>query len=161
MKYAQILNDEIIKIHNILPESWNNISNFNGLSDNELADLSWSDNIGHKFYPVVDQEIQSVDGSFYTIEGPNYEIDNIEKLVNEIYSISPKSLEQAWAAVRRDRNFRLSRSDWTQLPDSPLNEQQKNLAVVYRQQLRDITDQSDPFNIVWPENITNLSAEGT
>jgi hypothetical protein len=155
MKYAQIQNNEIIKIHNVLPESWNNISNLNGLSANELSDLSWSGNIGYKFYPVIEQEVQSVDRRFYTIEEPNYEIDNVEKLVNESYSISPKSLDQSWAAVRQDRNFRLSKSDWTQLPDSPLNEQQKNLAAAYRQQLRDITEQSDPFNIVWPETIIN------
>lgn len=155
MKYAQIQNDTIIEVHNKLPTSWNNISNLNGLSANELSDLSWSGNIGHKFYPVIEQEIQAVDRHFYTVDGPNYEIDNIEKLVNEVYSIVPKSLDQAWATVRQDRNFRLSRSDWTQLADSPLNEQQKNLAATYRQQLRDITEQSDPFNIVWPETIIN------
>jgi len=156
MKYCHIFNGAIVKIHHRIPESWNNISNFNGLSDNELVDLSWSGNIGHKFYPVIEQEIPQIDNDFYTVDGPNYEINDVEKLVNEVYSISPKSLEQAWVIVRQDRNFRLYRSDWTQLPDSPLNEQQKNLAVVYRQQLRDITEQSDPFNIVWPENTTNL-----
>jgi hypothetical protein len=37
--------------------------------------------------------------------------------------------------------------DWTQLADSPVN---KTAWAAYRQALRDITAQSDPFNIEWP-----------
>jgi hypothetical protein len=50
--------------------------------------------------------------------------------------------------VRSQRNALLSASDWTQLPDVPLAT--KETWAAYRQALRDITDQSDPFNIVWP-----------
>jgi hypothetical protein len=49
-----------------------------------------------------------------------------------------------------ERNRYLSESDWTQLPDSPLNESKRNEWVIYRQSLRDITNQEDPFNIIWP-----------
>lgn len=54
----------------------------------------------------------------------------------------------AWATVRAERDSLLRASDWTQLPDVP-ETTRENLAP-YRQALRDITDQSDPFNIVWP-----------
>jgi hypothetical protein len=48
-----------------------------------------------------------------------------------------------------DRRRRLlASSDWTQLPDVPLAT--KAIWAIYRQALRDITDQPDPFNIVWP-----------
>lgn len=52
-----------------------------------------------------------------------------------------------WASIRSNRNLLLQESDWTQLPDSPAD---KTAYEVYRQQLRDVTTQSDPFNIVWP-----------
>jgi hypothetical protein len=52
-----------------------------------------------------------------------------------------------WAVIRAERNAKLAASDWTQLSDAPVD----NLAwAVYRQELRDITTQSDPFAIEWP-----------
>ena len=52
-----------------------------------------------------------------------------------------------WAVVRADRNALLAASDWTQLPDAPVD---AAAWATYRQALRDLTQQSDPFNIVWP-----------
>jgi len=54
----------------------------------------------------------------------------------------------AWSAVRSRRNQLLQESDWTQLPDVPIAT--KEAWAEYRQALRDITEQPDPFNIVWP-----------
>lgn len=53
-----------------------------------------------------------------------------------------------WALVRADRNVRLAACDWTQLPDAPVD---AAVWAEYRQELRDITSQTDPFNIVWPQ----------
>lgn len=58
-----------------------------------------------------------------------------------------RRIESRWNAVRSQRNQLLQESDWTQLPDSPVD---KTVWATYRQELRDITDQEDPFNIVWP-----------
>lgn len=58
--------------------------------------------------------------------------------------------EYEWNAVRAQRNFRLAMSDWTQLPDAPLTNTETANWGSYRQALRDITNQSDPFNIQWP-----------
>ena len=55
-----------------------------------------------------------------------------------------------WNVIRAERNSLLSASDWTQLPDSPLTIEQKQSWAEYRQSLRDVTLQSDPFNITWP-----------
>lgn len=55
-----------------------------------------------------------------------------------------------WTEVRTKRSFHLSQCDWTQMVDSPLTQSQKTLWATYRQALRDITKQTDPFNIVWP-----------
>jgi len=55
-----------------------------------------------------------------------------------------------WSAIRNQRNIYLQECDWTQLPDSPLSNSKKIEWSIYRQQLRDVTSQQDPFNIVWP-----------
>lgn len=56
--------------------------------------------------------------------------------------------------VRAERNKRLLGSDWTQIPNSPLNEEQKGAWATYRQQLRDITEQltgiTDIEQVPWP-----------
>lgn len=51
--------------------------------------------------------------------------------------------------VRQERDRKLAASDWTQLPDVPLDT--KAEWATYRQALRDVTAQSGfPFNVVWP-----------
>lgn len=52
-----------------------------------------------------------------------------------------------WAVIRTERNALLAASDWTQLPDAPVD---AAAWAKYRQALRDVTQQPDPFNIVWP-----------
>jgi hypothetical protein len=54
----------------------------------------------------------------------------------------------AWQAARVTRNQALAASDWTQLPDVPAST--KSAWAAYRQALRNITQQPDPHNIVWP-----------
>ena len=59
-------------------------------------------------------------------------------------------LSDKWQEVRNERGGRLNSSDWTQLPDSPLTEEQKNAWRQYRQELRDITNQANPFEVIYP-----------
>jgi hypothetical protein len=53
-----------------------------------------------------------------------------------------------WEEVREIRNQLLAETDWTQLSDIPQNT--KDIWTTYRQNLRDITNQTNPFDIVWP-----------
>jgi len=52
-----------------------------------------------------------------------------------------------WQVIRTQRNQMLKDTDWTQVLDSPVD---KPMWATYRQALRDIPTQADPFNIVWP-----------
>lgn len=61
--------------------------------------------------------------------------------------------QQEWIVVRGQRNMILARSDWTQLPDAQLTSTEIENWASYRQALRDITNQSDPFNITWPTKV--------
>jgi len=57
-------------------------------------------------------------------------------------------IENQWEEIRVQRNQLLSECDWTQLAD--VSTEIKSNWIEYRQSLRDITSQSNPFNINWP-----------
>lgn len=61
--------------------------------------------------------------------------------------------ESAWHDVRMKRNLLLQQTDWTQLTDVPATTMQEYWG--YRQALRDITNQPDPMNIIWPSKPSN------
>ena len=56
--------------------------------------------------------------------------------------------DQQWFAVRQERDRRLRVTDWISGDDVPTAHKTKY--TTYRQALRDVTSQSDPFNITWP-----------
>lgn len=58
--------------------------------------------------------------------------------------------EQLIRDILTKRKTKLQESDWTQLPDVPLDT--KQAWATYRQALRDITLQETyPFNLLWPQ----------
>jgi len=71
---------------------------------------------------------------------------------NHTFNYETKSWEPDLAytlnQIRSTRNNLIAQSDWTQLSDIP--PETKALWEPYRQALRNITDQEDPFNITWP-----------
>lgn len=64
------------------------------------------------------------------------------------------NMTAAWQAVRTRRDQLLALCDWTQSPDVLRIQAPAVTAAwdVYRQALRDITQQPDPHAIVWPTN---------
>lgn len=80
---------------------------------------------------------------FPTRPSPSHEFNYTTKQWED-----PRTADTEWPLVRSRRNALLSASDWTQLPDVPLAT--KDAWATYRQALRDVTEQPDPFNIVWP-----------
>jgi len=57
-------------------------------------------------------------------------------------------LENQWFIIRQTRNELLAECDWTQLAD--VSAETKLIWSEYRQSLRDITSQPNPFSITWP-----------
>lgn len=56
-----------------------------------------------------------------------------------------------WAALRAERDSRLQACDWTQLEDAPLALDKKAEWAAYRQELRDVPEDTvDPTAPVWP-----------
>lgn len=62
--------------------------------------------------------------------------------------------EEFLAILRADRNSKLDACDWTQMPDSPVNETQKLAWAEYRQALRDLPattgEITNVYEVSWP-----------
>lgn len=82
---------------------------------------------------------QLLDGKYYQ----KWEISNATE--SEIEG----RIIQKWAEIREHRNELLKECDWTVLPDSPVGDK-LNDWVEYRADLRNVTEQENPFNIIWP-----------
>jgi len=106
---------------------------------NILQTLSPANN-GFAIYGSVDSEGDYNTGVVFTTPGQKPSWSAVQ---------GGKDTEQ-WAVVRAQRDGKLLSCDWTQLADVPLTEPKKEAWQTYRQALRDITTQSDPFNISWP-----------
>ncbi len=60
-------------------------------------------------------------------------------------------IQLQWGSVREERNRKLQQSDWIVTKSLEIGETVPIEWLDYRQALRDITLQEDPYNIVWPE----------
>jgi hypothetical protein len=145
MKYARVENNKVIDHNRDLPKNWENFSNFYLFDNQTLKEYGW--------YPFRFVEAPNIDNS--VISGSYFEINEDE--VVEYQTRRPKTeqeiqeeTEQKWRAIREKRNRLLLESDWTQLPDSPLSEEKRLEWKTYRQELRDITNYTSPYEIIWP-----------
>ena len=75
-------------------------------------------------------------------------VDDLVTLVEDTAKVQAKTQAQ-WTSVRTHQNQKLYESDWT-CSVTDYEVPNKSEWVQYRAQLREITTQADPFNIVWP-----------
>ena len=82
------------------------------------------------------------------VEPIGAEVFNAAKAKAAAYVEPPVDLEALAAQARSKRNQLLTASDWTQIPDVPVDQA---AWATYRQELRDITSQEGfPEAITWP-----------
>lgn len=79
-----------------------------------------------------------------------YKLVNGEIIETDFISDEDIILNSQWTSIREQRNKLLQETDWIVVKSNengnPIPEEWKT----YRQSLRDITNQLDPDNIVWP-----------
>jgi len=96
--------------------------------------------------PYHEPATQSLD------EGPALLVDGVwmqNYIVSDLDAdASAEKVGAQWIVIRAERNRLLVASDWTQLPDVSAD---AAAWATYRQALRDITTQANPFAIVWPQ----------
>lgn len=77
--------------------------------------------------------------------GTNWVLENLNE------SEKQDLIKTQWKIIRQERNTLLSNTDWIIVKNLEHGEPIPQNFVKYRQDLRDITLQPDPFNIVWPQ----------
>ena len=99
-----------------------------------------------------DQDLVEAGEGQGLIEG-HYDHDTqmvVEGVVVDIpeATVEQEELDKAWVEFKHTRNRLLQNSDWSQVPDAPVD---ATVWALYRQQLRDLPENtSDPRSVVWP-----------
>jgi hypothetical protein len=145
MSYARVEDGKIVQRSELLPNSWDNISNFNTLNKEEITNHGW---YVHKFIEAEKFDGYIYDGTTYSIE--NNEVVEYEQVRQKTTEEMDSEIESKWIEIRSQRNILLMECDWTQLPDSPLTNQKQTEWQIYRQSLRDMTNADSPYGISWP-----------
>jgi hypothetical protein len=153
MRYLRIINEEIHYPFSLqtlrmeypntsFPEKLDNIN----LIDYDIYVVNEVSRPSHENYTKIVNELTPslVNGVYQQ----NWLVEDAPIEYTE--SMIQNDIDSKWTQIRTTRNQYLVESDWTQLPDSPLTTEKKAEWTTYRQELRDITLQEDPFNIVWP-----------
>lgn len=101
---------------------------------------------------VVPTDVPQVQHTQNHIEGTPEQIGDFWFQTWVITDATPEQIaartEEQANMVRADRNIRLAASDWTQLPDAPVD---ATAWAAYRQALRDVTAQDGfPWDVTWP-----------
>jgi hypothetical protein len=145
MKYAYVEDGVVKESNRVLPINWKNVSNFNLLDEITLKSYGW---FPYRFEPTIIPPNCISNGSSFEITDD--EVVEIQLYREKSQSEIDSELNSLWYSIRYRRNIELKECDWTQIADSPLSEELKDEWKTYRQELRDITLQTDPYNIIWP-----------
>lgn len=161
--YAYIENNEISKLFDELPTSWKNVSNFHMLEQEELKKYNFY--LLTKIFPSVTENTRvNPNPSFTFVNDVAYETYSLESIPespnNNIPSLTEEQiLNEGWYNIRKQRDtlmndfeWRYSRYDRQTRLGLPTTDNLEKMDT-YMQSLADITSQTDPFNIVWPEYI--------
>lgn len=96
--------------------------------------------------------LQSNDGEAVIVGSADPNLDRVidgNVVKKDIQEIEKKDIINAEFNLRSTRNSLLYASDWTQLPDAPVDQA---AWAAYRQQLRDLPENTvDPREVVWPD----------
>ena len=105
------------------------------IADNNIVEL-----VETLSYTSPSQKLSKVDA--YVNNGKAYTV-KVELTTSEEQTVL---INNKWIEIRYERLDKLQETDWRASSDLILSDDWKT----YRQALRDITTQSDPFNITWP-----------
>ena len=105
------------------------------LTENNVVEL-----VENLSYTTPTQKLSNVDA--YVQDGKAYNV----RVENTTAEEQTALTDQKWIAIRLERNRRLQITDWRASSDLTLSDDWKT----YRQALRDVPTQTDPYNITWP-----------
>ena len=147
--YCYIKDNQVVIGPRILPENWENVSNFYLLPNDIVKTYGWV-----PYIKVTDNKpiIVSVNREVFEDRVVDTFIAR-DKTQEEIEEENNEILQNKWNDVRRQRNELLSKSDRYALIDvwNSLSEVKQQEWSTYRQQLRDLPQNyNDPDAVVFP-----------
>ena len=143
--YLRIINNEIYYPYSLekLKEDNTNISFPSEMTESLMGE--WNIHEVRNTPKPNDYTKNILEGTPILVEGVYYQ----NWVLSDATQIQIDSrIENKWVEIREIRDELLKECDWTQLSDIP--SEIKSIWITYRQNLRDITTQSNPFSIVWP-----------
>lgn len=147
--YCYIKDNQVVIGPRILPENWENVSNFYLLPNDIIKTYGWV-----PYIKVTDDKpvIVSVNREVFEDRVVDTFITR-DKTQEEIEEENNEILQNKWNDIRRQRNELLSESDRYALIDvwNSLSEAKQQEWSTYRQQLRDLPQNyNDPDAVVFP-----------
>jgi hypothetical protein len=103
--------------------------------------------------------IEQIEGKWYTkyilgpvfIDRPATDTEPAQTAAEQEAAYKAMKDAERAESVRQERNRMIAESDWTQLPDSPVD---KEAWAAYRQELRDVPTQAGfPWSVEWPAKL--------
>jgi hypothetical protein len=145
MQYCYVQNGQIVEGPKTLPKNWKNISALNKMSDEMLISNGW--------FPVAEEIVGEgvMEKSTTTLIVESNRVTKRIQLANYTEEDIALINSDKWDSVRVTRDELLRECDWTQMADVTLSDATKLNWLTYRQALRDITKQSSPDSISWPQ----------
>lgn len=144
MKYIKVIDEQ----NYVYPYNLNNLKiDFPNTSFSPNSDLSdWGIHIVTITSKPTDQTKNYTESLVY--ENNQWIVNWVEsnKTTEELVMVN----ENKWNEIRFERNSLLKDSDFTMCEDYPYRELTLNDWKQYRESLRNLTTQEDPFNITWP-----------
>lgn len=143
MDYILVQNNSIVGYPRPLPQNWMDVSNFHVLEEERIRQYGW---FPVRVVTANKSETDVVTGQRFEIT--ENEVIQYEEIRQKTQSELQDEIDGKWDNIKQERDKLLTETDWTQLADVVL----KNLDEwrKYRQELRDITSQPDPNQIIWP-----------
>lgn len=161
MLYAKIVNDEVVEwplYEKDLKERHNNVSFPETTSAEDFEALGYTavDVTENNLKPdknnvvVLGDLKKDSDGNWVR----SYELSPVKDETTKI-----QRLDRQWGLIKHQRDLLFAETDWRilrSLREATLGlDASEDISVVeqYRQNLADITEQDDPFDIQWPEKV--------
>ena len=118
--------------HNIHAIHWDNV--------NKKGEIEYTDGSPNK-------KIDTIEKYKYFIEVFNLQSEENQRRIKEEQEQS--ELNTDWETIFKNiRSGKLYESDWTQIPDNNLSEEQKNQWRIYRQSLRDLPEKVSDYKLL-------------
>lgn len=147
MKYLRIIDGVITYPYaiNDLRKDNKNVSFKLNMTEEDLA--SWGVYKVNIIPKPTDYTKNIYEGTPQIVDGEYQQVwvqdDATEEEINDKINLK-------WLEIRDHRNTLLSECDWTQFQDSPITGSKLTEWQTYRQELRDLTTNENPFTLVWP-----------